>query len=384
LHRTQYVQVEAKLSDPKPTGDQGVPQGSILGPILFLAFYIDFPESKYPPNDNPPTPEPTLTLTPTSTNLPCSSQSVLYADDDTDHAQDRDPNVLISKIQHEDNHSSSWVSDNGLVCSGGKTKLLIIGTNAMRRIRLAGKQIQIQVCGKVVKESNCEKILGILVNNKLTWSNYLSGDYSDPEKPISGLIQQLSKRVGMLARLSKVMPTNKFKCLINGLFYSKLLYCLPLYANVIGVGDISHHNSFTKANLKSLQILQNELMCLYTGHGYDTPVRTLLEDSDMLSVNQLVAYSTISTVFKIKTSSHPSYLAERLGFSGNRNNHRSHCNKHVINIRFNLSTAQEGFIYKAAKLWSSLPLTLIQETSAKKFKKCLKAWVKLNIPDIPK
>ena len=95
---------------------------------------------------------------------------VLYADDDTVNVSDDDPGELKNKIQREADRSTEWVSDNRMVCSGEKTKLLIIGTPQLRKSRLLYQDISINtnVWGMNVEESKSEKLFGLIVNNQLT------------------------------------------------------------------------------------------------------------------------------------------------------------------------------------------------------------------------
>jgi hypothetical protein len=86
--------VETKFSDPEPLDDHAVPQGSILGQLIFLIFNNDFPASAK------------------------EGDSVLYADDDTDNVHDKDVAELQDsdfKIQREADRSTEWVSDSHMV-----------------------------------------------------------------------------------------------------------------------------------------------------------------------------------------------------------------------------------------------------------------------------
>ena len=131
-------------------------------------------------------------LTHTGPDVRCS---VIYADDDTDNVIENDPDNLQHKIQREANLSISWVNDNKLVCSGSKTKLLIIGTKELitSKLTAVNKSISIVVDGHEVQESESERLLGLNVNNVLTWEHHLYGN-----KEHKGLIPKLSQRANII------------------------------------------------------------------------------------------------------------------------------------------------------------------------------------------
>ena len=176
--RSQVVQVESKQSKSSNLEDHAVPQGSILGGLIFIIFSNDFPASNQ------------------------IGESVVYVDDDTDVVSDGDPNSLKQKIQTVANNSSGWLTDNRMCVAGEKSKLLVIGTRKLKSMRLTNP-MEIQVGNMTVKETKSEKLLGVIINNELTWKEHLHGETwrGDGENAM-GLIPQLAQRVGILRKLS--------------------------------------------------------------------------------------------------------------------------------------------------------------------------------------
>ena len=137
--RTQLVQIESKTSEPLEVGDHAVPQGSVLGGLLHVINSNDFPACHE------------------------VGESVVYVDDDSDTVSSKDPVELRDSIEREAGNSAQWLKDNRLCVAGSKSKLLVIGTNQMRRSKLS-EELKIVVDGQ---ENCCEQLA--LVEEPSLW-----------------------------------------------------------------------------------------------------------------------------------------------------------------------------------------------------------------------
>ena len=350
-NRLQKVQVESKFSNEVELGPYGVPQGSVLGPLLFIIYCNDFAAC-------------------------CQEgESILYADDNTCLVSDGDPNRLHLKIQVEANRSADWAIDNKMVCAGNKTKLLIIGTEGLRKSRFQDQKMQINVCGISVQDTDSERLLGLVLNNNLTWKDYLYGESNS-----KGLLSQLSKRVGLLSKIAPLMPVHRFNQVCSGLFYSKLIYCIQVFGTV---WDVKSHDescrrspAFTQEDNRKLQVIQNKVLRLKTGLPYDTPTKDLIKEAGDLSVQQLIAYTSLVTAQKSIINQEPAYLANKLKCS-NRNANL------ILPPNYKLSVSRNGFFYRTAILLNNLPIDLQLRMDPKEFKRRAKAWIMENIPAKP-
>ena len=319
-----------------------------------------------------------------SNDLPACHQegdSVVYVDDNSDTVSAKDPVVLRNSIECEAGNSAQWLKDNRLCVAGDKSKLLVIGTRKLRSSKIIEKA-KIKVDNKEIIETDSERLLGVVVNNELTWKSHLYGD-ADNE----GLLQQLSKRIGVMKKMARVMEAKNLQFFASGLFYSKLNYCLPVFGNVLGMEKYNDQNSryqsYTTKDNRNLQVLQNNLNRVLLKAKYDTPTEVLLKETKSLSIQQMIAYQTAVLAFKIIKTGKPSYIASRMMRTETGLVLREQKGKIKLQKR-KLAITKEGFINRASILLNNINEDLRNEDNIEKFKSGMREWVLGNILTKPR
>ena len=155
------------------------------------------------------------------------------------------------------------------------------------------------------------------------------------------------------------MNMAKKKNIVEGVFNSVLCYCLPLFGGC------------NKAEVKMLQVQQSRAAQLVLR----TPPRTqrsfMLEKLGWLSVQQLISYHTLLTIFRIRLTKEPKDLANILSMET--------ITGHIRMKNTSLKLYRDSLIFRGAISWNRLPLCLKKEVRIRNFKNGLRKWVEENI-----
>ena len=289
-YRSQLVHIEGSQSSILPL-EAGVPQGSILGPLLFTIFTNELPEVVHDVS----CPDRDL-LGGTRFNMHCRECGSLccYADDSTFYAQGSDPTELSDKLSEKYGKIADFLTANKLKVNDEKTHLIVMSTRQKRRYRDT-TNITIRTPTAIIQPSEVERLLGAQVHQDLHWKEHLlTSDDS--------LLKSLVKREGALRKISRIASFKTRKMIANGIYISKLIYLMPVW---MGCEDYL---------VRALQVSMNKVARIVTKLDIYTPTSVLMKQCGWLTVRQLMVYHSLMLLHKTLKFRTPEYIFQKVTF----------------------------------------------------------------------
>jgi retron-type reverse transcriptase len=302
--RVQQVVVGKTLS-PEINLSVGVPQGSVLSPLLFLLYISDIGEWIK------------------------SATITGYADDTSLTMSSQDMTSLLKNLETEANSVLQYMAVNKLVANPGKTKFLLIRGKSHKK----WPEVSIKVGNKSVKESPSETVLGIIVNNKLQW-----------HEQHTKVVNKLRSQIGLLARLVFHLPRKALISLLDGLVFSSVRYCLPLW------GSMRLEDESGSQWPKSVQVEINNALRVALGYRMEDriSINDLHDKTGSLSYNQLVIQSTqklTEAILKGDCSGLMDFYSTEEPIRTTRSSERGDLPTTI---------SKTGFRHQSSRLWNSL------------------------------
>ena len=327
--RTQIVRCNNILSKPN-TLPIGVPQGTILGPIFFILFINDL-----------------------ALHLPNNS-FIMYADDITLFTSNKCLFEAESQLQLYVNITASWLTDNGLVVNPSKSNSMIIGTK--QRTNKPNSLLQIKINNSIIDQTNSFKLLGVEIDNNLTWNNHASQ-----------IAKRLSSKIGLIKRLQQTLPSHIIHKLYAPLFLSQIDYCFTVWGKC------------SSQAFNRIQRLQNRAARVFAKNfNRNISSQNILKELGWLSVSNRLKYLTGSFIYKClndvnvynKMKNTYTFLAN-LNYARSKHTHKT---RFAINKCLSLPKPRTAYLknslsYSGVLLWNSIPPHIRNCTTIDSFKR---------------
>ena len=302
----------------------GVPQGSILGPILFIAFTADMAD-----------------------HLPEFAVKA-YADDTQVLVEGRDVSEVKEKLQKAIAIAQNWFNRNSLQINPSKTEILIVRT---KRSSTSNCTIDVEdgLSTIQIAPSSQIKILGVTIDDRLTWSQHI--------KQMKGRVTNIVRH---LARASKLLPRNAKRLLYDALVCPHLSY-----ADVVWDGCLQQQRM-------ELQRVHNFAARVIVGANSRTPSGPILEELGMVPLADKRRIHQAVFMHKLVNERGSAELCDKMAPIRNKKGNisqpeglRSGRTLFIRPVHHRTTKFENSTLQRAAKAWNSISpeLRLINDTT---------------------